>query len=288
MKNRLRTFMGSRGWFILLCMLCLCFMLLSAFSERTKGPFRIVANYTVIPMQKGLNRAGHFFHDISDRFETVQSVRSENQKLKERIDELIIENNNLQSDKYTLERLRQLYQLDKNYADYEKTAAHVIGKDTGNFFHRFLIDKGENDGIRKDMNVLSGAGLVGIVTEVGPNWATVRSIIDDESNISAMVLTTSDRCIVTGDIALMQEGKISFSQMKNSDHEIQAGDQVVTSSISDKYMQGILIGYISEVNVDSNNLTKSGYITPAVDFSNLQEVLVITKTKSDMTGKGEQ
>lgn len=288
MRNRLKSFMGSRGWFFLLCLLCLCFMLLSAFSSRTGGPFRVVAGYTVIPMQKGLNRTGHFLRQIGSGFATTRELQDENSKLKARIDELMIENNNLQEEKYELDRLRRLYDLDKSYADYEKTAAHVIGRDGGNLFDRFVIDKGENDGISKDMNVLSGSGLAGIVTEVGPTWAKVRSVIDDESNISAMTLNTSERCIVTGDLTLMQEGKIAFSQMKNSDSKIEAGDQVVTSSISDKYLQGILIGYISEVRVDGNNLTRSGYLTPAVDFSNLQEVLVITKTKSDMTGKKEE
>lgn len=287
MKNRLKIFMGSRGWFILLCLLCLCFMLLSAFADKTRGPFRVIANYTVIPMQKGLNRTGHLLHDVTRSFETIQNVQKENERLKTRIDELVTENNHLQEDKYELERLRKLYDLDRTYSDYEKTAAHVIGKDTGNFFQRFIIDKGEKDGIKKDMNVLSGAGLVGIVTEVGPTWAKVRSIIDDESNLSAMVLNTSDRCIVSGDLTLMKEGKIAFSQMKNNENQIESGDQVVTSSISDKYLQGILVGYINEINVDGNNLTRSGYLTPAVDFSNLQEVLVIMTTKADLTGKEE-
>ena len=66
---------------------------------------------------------------------------------------------------------------------------------------------------------------------------------------------------------------------------MQVGDQIVTSYISDKYLQGILIGYVSEVNVDSNNLTRSGYIIPAVDFKNIQEVLVITTTKAELTGE---
>ena len=73
--------------------------------------------------------------------------------------------------------------------------------------------------------------------------------------------------------------------MENNDNTIVIGDQVVTSHISDKYLQGILIGYVREVSVDSNNLTRSGYITPAVDFKNLQEVLVITETKEDVKNK---
>ena len=138
------------------------------------------------------------------------------------------------------------------------------------------------------MNVIAGRGLVGIVTETGPTWSTVRSIIDDSSNVSAMVLSTSDRCIISGDLTLINSGKLRFEQMENNDNTIDVGEQIVTSYISDKYLQGILIGYISEVDVDSNNLTRSGYITPVVDFKNLQEVLVITTTKAEMTGKSEK
>ena len=112
----------------------------------------------------------------------------------------------------------------------------------------------------------------------------VRSIVDDSSSVSGMVLSTSDRCVVSGDLSLMSDGQIRFSQMENNDNTVSVGDQIVTSYISDKYLQGILIGYVSEVTVDSNNLTRSGYITPAVDFKNLQEVLIITSTKADLTG----
>ena len=196
----------------------------------------------------------------------------------------MIENNNLQQERYELERLQELYQLDQSYSDYKKTAAHVIGNDSGNWFSTFTIDKGSNDGIAKDMNVMAGSGLVGIVTDVESAWAKVRSIVDDSSNVSGMVLSTSDRCVVSGDLSLMSDGQIRFSQMENNDNTVSVGDQIVTSYISDKYLQGILIGYVSEVTVDSNNLTRSGYITPAVDFKNLQEVLIITSTKADLTG----
>ena len=131
--------------------------------------------------------------------------------------------------------------------------------------------------------MLAGSGLVGIVTEVGPDYARVRSIIDDASNVSAMVLSTSDTCMVCGDLKLMSDGKLRFEKLANNDNEIEVGEQIVTSHVSDRFVQGLFIGYISEIQVDSNNLTRSGYITPAVDFSKLQEVLVITTTKEDMT-----
>ena len=94
-----------------------------------------------------------------------------------------------------------------------------------------------------------------------------------------MVLSSSDNMIVNGDLRLYASGVISFEQLKDSDDVVVEGDKVVTSNISDKYLPGILIGYINTINTDSNNLTKSGYITPAVDFEHLEEVLVILELK---------
>lgn len=131
------------------------------------------------------------------------------------------------------------------------------------------------------MNVLSGSGLAGIVTEVGPNWSTVSAIID-EKNVSAMMLTSFDKCIVSGDLTLIQDGVLRFEELANNENEVLAGEQVVTSNISSKYLQGLLIGYVSEVSVDANDLTRSGYIIPATDYRKLREVLVITTTKQDV------
>lgn len=288
MKKKNQTSHTNRYILIGLSVFCALMMILSSFSDRAAGPFKALANVTVIPLQQGINYIGGWLGDMKDNFSTMQQLRSENESLQDQVDALTTENNYLQEERYEYERLQELYQLDQNYAEYEKTAAHVIGKNSGNWFSTFTIDKGSSDGIAVDMNVLAGSGLVGIVTEVGPTWAKVRSIIDNSSNVSGMVLSTSDTCIVSGDLSLMSTGQISFDQMENNDNVVAVGDQIVTSYISDKYLQGILIGSISEINVDSNNLTRSGYIIPAVDFNNIQEVLVITTTKAEVTGENEK
>ena len=165
-------------------------------------------------------------------------------------------------------------------ADNLKNLSDVIGKSSGNWFSYFTIDKGTDDGIEVDMNVIAGSGLVGIVTDVGPNYAKVTSIINDTAQISGMVTTTSDNLIVNGSLQNMNENMvIEFSNLNDSDNKVAVGDPVVTSYISDKYQQGILIGYISSLSTDSNNLTKSGTITPAVDFEHIEEVLVILDKK---------
>ena len=287
MKKKNQMSHTNRYILLGLSIFCVLMMVLSSFSDKVGGPFKTVANVTVIPLQQGMNQIGGWMGDMKDNFSTMKQLKSENKKLREQVDALTTENNYLQEERYEFERLQELYKLDQNYAEYEKTAAHVIGKDAGNWFGTFTIDKGSKDGIEVNMNVLAGSGLVGIVTDVGPTWAKVRSIIDDSSNISAMAISTSDTCIVSGDMALMGTGQIAFSQMENNDNVVAVGDQIVTSYISDKYLQGILIGSVSEVNVDTNNLTRSGYITQAVDFKNIQEVLVITTTKAELTGENK-
>ena len=287
MKKKNHTSVTNRYILLGLSAFCILMMLLSSFSDRVGGPFKALANVTVIPLQQGINQIGSWLGDMTDNFDTMEQLRTENEQLQEQVNNLITENNYLQAEQSELERLQELYQLDQNYADYETTGAHVIGKDSGNWFNSFTIDKGSRDGIEIDMNVMAQSGLVGIVVDVGPTWAKVRSIIDDSSNISGMALSTSDTCIVSGDLSLMSDGQIRFEQMENNDNVVNVGDQIVTSYISDKYLQGILIGYVSEINVDSNNLTRSGYITPEKKNKNLQEVLVITTTKAELTGQNE-
>ena len=202
---------------------------LSGFADTGKGPLAWVAGYTVVPMQKGINRVGMWISDVSDNFATLQEVREENKQLKEKVAELTIENNQLQQNSAELERLQELFKMHQDTADYPKVGANVIASENSNWFSRFTIDKGSNDGIEVDMNVLSGAGLVGIVTEVGPNYSIVSSIIDDK-NVSAMMLETFDKCIVSGDLKLIGEGVVKFEQLANNEKEVKVGTQVVTSN----------------------------------------------------------
>lgn len=243
------------------------------------GPLNTVSGYLFVPIQKGINYIGWYLSDRADNLQDLKDVMAQRDSLQEQVDQLTIENNRLMQEKYELEELRTLYRLDRSYSDYSKVAANVISKDPGNWFHSFIIDKGSKDGIEVDMNVISGSGLVGIVTKVGADWAQVRSIIDDTSNVSAMILSTADNCMVSGNLQLMSEGYISVSQLKDSDNEVEFGAKVVTSQVSNKYHSGLLIGYVQELQMDPNNLTKSGTITPAVDFEHLRSVLVITDKK---------
>ena len=282
MKKNGQTSLSTKYWLLILTLVCVILMSLSFLSDTVNGPLRSVVNYTIVPMQEGINTLGVWMNDLTRNFETLEELRAENKELQEKVADLTTKNILRQQEKHEMDRLRELYELDQKYGDYPKIGARVTANDTGNWFSSFVIDKGANDGIAVDMNVMAGKGLVGIITEVGPNWARVRSIIDDTSNVSALVQATSDTCIVGGDLTLMQEGKIRFEQLANNDSVIEEGEQIVTSHISSKYLPGILIGYVSSIKTDANNLTRSGYIIPAVDFQHMQEVLIITTTKEQL------
>ncbi len=278
-SNRNKIIIPSKYILLALSVICIIMMVLSYATDIMDGPPQAVAGYTVIPFQKAISYAGNWLFNRSESIKELETLRAENEELKKTVDDLTVKINDLTTDKYELSELRQLMALDERYSDYPTVGARVIGKDAGNWYSTFLIDKGSNDDIKVNMNVLAGSGLVGIVTSVGPNWATVRSIIDDESNISAMVLNTSDTMIVTGDLELYANGSIKFSELRDEDDAVSEGDQVVTSQISSRYLPGISIGYIKEIVNDSNNLTKSGFITPVVDFEHLDIVLVVTQLK---------
>ncbi len=282
MHKKNQSSFSSKYLLLILSVVCILLMGLSLITDKVNGPLRFVANYTIVPMQNGINTVGTWMSDLTKNLDTLKELQAENDSLKAEINDLTMKINLLEQDKEELTRLRELYKLDQYYSDYKMVGARVTANDSGNWFRSFVIDKGKKDGIKIDMNVMAEGGLVGIVTEVGTNWARVRSIIDDASNVSALVLSTSDTCIVNGDLTLMQDGKIRFEQLPNNETEIKVGEPIVTSHISNKYLQGILIGYINEIHEDANNLTRSGYIVPAVDFQHLQEVLVITSTKAEL------
>ncbi len=281
MKTKNQSSFSSKYVLLIIIVVSIILLGIERFTDGG-GPLRFIGGYTVIPMQEGISYVGRFMSDLSDNFETLDDMKERNRQLQSKVDELTMDNTRLRQEKYELDRLRELFKLSENYSDYEKIGAHVIANSGNNWFADFTIDKGSNDGVKVNSNVLAGSGLVGIVIEVGPNYARVRSIVDDASNVSAMMLSTSDTCVVRGDLELLSDGRLRFEKLPNNDNDIKEGEQVVTSHISDRFLQGLFIGYVSDIEVDSNNLTRSGYITPAVDFSKLQEVLVITTTKQDM------
>lgn len=269
----------SKYLLFILTILCAGLMILTFSTDAIDKPINSVAGYVIVPFQKGISSVGKWINNRTEELAQIRELLDENARLKEQVNELTIENTKLQQDKYELNNLRNLYKIDSQYEEYKKVGARIISRDSGNWYHSFILDKGSNDGIAENMNVIADGGLVGIIVSVGPNWSKVKAVIADNSNVSGTILATGDNLIVSGDLQAMDNGVISFSQLVDSENKVDEGDKVVTSDISSLFLPNILIGYMEEINIDANNITKSGYITPAVDFEHLSEVLVILELK---------
>lgn len=285
---RFHIHLKSKHLLAIMTFLCISAIIAALASGVTSAPFQEAAGMLVIPFENSIARIGQWVTDVHSSFQDKQVLIDANEELQATVDTLTDQNNILIQDQAELTRLEQLYDLDEEYSDYPKIAARIISKDPGNWYDTFIINRGSSDGVRVDNNVIAGKGLVGIVTEVGSTWATVRAIIDDSSNVSAMTVSTDDNCVVEGDLELIDEGKLRFTQLYDQEDQVTVGERIVTSNISEKYVEGLFIGYVSEVELDTNNLTKKGTIVTPVDFQHLKDVFVITVNKQDsIQGEGE-
>ena len=276
---------NNRLALIVLSVSCVGMIGLTTIKNEQLRPIRTAVGYFLLPVQTGVNRVGSAVYSNFKNQEKIRTALSDNESLREQVATLTMENTRLQSDSYELGRLRKLYELNQTYGQYRMTGARVIAKDTGNWFHVFRIDKGARDGIKPDMNVVGDGGLIGIVTDVGDNYATVRSIIDDVSRVSAMAIQSNDTCSVSGNLLLYANGKLKISDITDT-ADIKDGDAIVTSTVSSKFLPGILIGYAGDLKTDPDRLTRSGTLVPVADFETIQEVLVILDLKSEMREDG--
>ena len=261
-----------------LTVLCVLLICITSLKDGIMEPLRTGVGYFLIPIQTGVNAVGTGIYNELKDYGSLKDALRENEELKTQIVQLTEDNNRLQAEQFELDRLRKLYELDQDYMQYDKIGARVIARDSEKWFQVFRINKGSADGVAVDMNVVADGGLVGIVTDVGANYATVRSIIDDSSRVGAMKLDSSYNCIVAGDLTLYEEGRLKLTDF-SKDAVLRDGDQIVTSNISTKFLPGILVGYAADVPIDPDHLTQSGYLIPVADFNNLQEVLIITDIK---------
>ena len=286
MKNNRKNKIKPKYILAVVSILCLAGIGFSLFKGASVPTAGTIINSLMAPMQEGINSFGDFTASIARRKHKTAELQSQNEVLNDEVEKLQAKLTSMENNLSDYEDLLKLLELSEKYPSYEMTGARIIGKDAGNWYDTFTINKGSSDGIEKDMNVVADNGLVGIVTQVNANSSVVRSIIDDTSNVSGMISKNRDICIVNGNLTLMDSGMLNV-ELITKDSTVVKGDEVVTSYISNKYLPGLLIGYISEVTEDDSELTLSAKLTPAVDFQHLSNVLVIKQLKADMEDSGK-
>ena len=253
-KFRFRIHLKSKHLLVIMTLFCGSTIVATLASGITAAPFQEAAGAIVVPFEKSITTIGVWLTDLNRAFKDKRDLVDANKELQNTVDTLTEQNNILIQNQSELTRLQELYKLDEEYSDYPKIAARIISKDPGNWYDTFMINKGSKD----------------------------------SSNVSAMTVGTDDTCVVEGDLELIDEGKLRFTQLYDKEDKVTAGERIVTSNISEKYVEGLFIGYVSEISLDSNNLTKTGTLVTPVDFQHLKDVFVITVNKQDSIEEGEQ
>ncbi len=276
--DKKRSFLKPKHLFILLLVICVGLLVFSSLSSSVNNAVRNGVNTVLVPMQKGLNIVGSAVSDKADELVSLSEVREEMKELEEELAFLRQENAKYQLQTAELEKYRDLLDMKEQYPEYPTIGAHVIGENSTNWDKTVLIDRGTNDGITVDMNVIAQGGLVGVVKSVTANSATVRLIIDQDCQVGAMALLSEEICMIRGDLELYDQGLLAVEKI-DKDARIYDDYKIVTSNKSSLYLPGILIGYVKDIELDDNSLTKSGHLVPIVDYEHLDAVLVITELK---------
>ena len=281
MKLNYKKDLSPKYLLIALSVICIALTIVSAFFPDVLKPVREVTGYVITPLQEGVNDIGTWVEEKVAVFGDVKELKAENTELRGQVTDLQNELGKNEAELAELQSLRDLYSLDELYPDYKKTAARVFSVNSSGWFNEFYINKGLNDQVYEGCNVICDDGLLGIVVESYDDYAKVRAIIDDRANVTGEIGTAGNLCNIEGSIQTMEAGYLLATDIdKNA--IISEGDKIITSSVSDRYLYGLTIGYVISVEQDSNNLTQTAHILPTVNFTDIKDVLVILDRKQEV------
>jgi len=252
------------------------FLLLLSMNSGQKGqwnPLEQIVIEVTVPIERLFQRTVAWTEDFWSNYFFLVNVRRENTALKREVDALKVENSRYREQLFTYDRLKALLQF-KQSLNIPAVAAQVIGLDPTGWFKSVIIDKGTSAEISMDMPVVNASGVVGRVVSVSPHYAKILLLIDQNSAVDSLIQRSRDRGMVCG---LGRETCSLDYMIKTSD--VQEGDKVVTSGLGGVYPKGIPIGQVIHVEDSPGDLFKHITVKPAVDFSRLEEVLVILRKK---------
>ncbi len=238
-------------------------------------PGQTVVQTLLAPVRGGfhaLTRLAERYYGYVFRYETLEA---ENAALNRRLTSMEEEVRSADSLQRENERLRQLLELSEDHEDYKFSSAYIVSWDSSNYKSTFTINKGSNAGLTESMVAVTEFGqVVGLITEVGPNWATVTTVLDSSLQLSGLVASSGYTGIVQGAFATGQEGKMRMDYLPTV-AIIRNNDQVVTTG-STVYPKGLIIGYIEDADFDQTGVAKYAILSPAADFDNLEQIFLIT------------
>lgn len=266
-------------WF-LLASICITLLIITGLSKSFPAVSETIGRYVSVPfapVQKVLTIGANKIEGITSFFRDISEVRKENADLKLKVDELENENRELKEFRFENKELRKALNIKDQFASFEPLGANIIAKNAGNWFDTFIIDRGNNDGIKKDFPVITSDGLVGRVTEPNTISSKVETLIDRNTVISARISQKGDLVRVKGDIEYRDQGLCIMDRIP-PEADVVVGDLIETSGIGGIYPRGILIGTVKEIRKSDDDINRYAIIQPKVDFKKLNTVFILKNT----------
>lgn len=281
----MRDFFKSLHFKILLAVLVVLvtFLLRAAYMGGlgTMGSYAL--GLVVTPLQQVSSRVSYAVTGVLDTLFRAGEYRDENERLREELRQLREQLVDYETVKQENEQYRQFLELKDKNKDFQFELATVIGRSPDARFYSFTIDKGTIDGVALRDPVITADGLVGYISEVGPTYAQVITILDPTLHVGASDARTRDTGIVIGTVALAEQGKCKLSYI-DRESAVSRGDIVTTSGVGGIFPKGLMIGVVEEVQVESHGMSLYAVLEPVVDIPSVKDVLVIT----DFEGQNEE
>lgn len=253
-------------------------VLLSVMSyfSATSAPLPNLAGMIAAPFRSASSALSETFRGWGAYFTEFDRLKEENAQLKQQIAEMEETVRQAQADRDENQRLREVAQLRQQRRDLHLESARVVAQDTSNWSSLLTVNKGTAHGVAVGNCVVSETGfLIGVISKAGYNWSTVRTILDSESSIGALVFRSGSSALAQGDFSLMGEGRLTLNYLGVSP-DVVSGDLIVTSGLGGYYPSQLVIGYVEEVRASDNGLAQYAILRPEAALENITQVFVVT------------
>ncbi len=232
------------------------------------------------PIRGGINAISRQVERYYNYVFNYESLAAENEYLRSKISEMEEEMRTADALERENTRLKELLNLSEEHIDYRFDAAYIVSWDSSGWKSTFSINKGSNGGLDKGMIAVTELGqVVGVITDIGPNWATVTTILDTSMEISASIASSGYTGVVQGSLNPSDKGSLRMSYLP-SNAILRNNDQVVTTG-STVYPKDLIIGYIVNAGYDETGVSKFASLSPAANFESLEQVFIITQFESE-------
>ncbi len=228
------------------------------------------------PLRTGVSKLADQTQQLYDYIFEYETLLAENQALKAQLAEIEDEARDAYATKQENERLRAALELIDANEDYKLVDAYIISTSSADWSSTFTINRGTNVGIEAGMCAITAYGeLVGLVSEVGVNYAVVKSVLDSSLEISATIAASGHNGMVQGGYASGLEGLLRMNYLPSS-ATIRNYDQVVTTG-STVYPRNLIVGHVVDAGFDDTGVAKYALLQPAADIRSLEQVFIVTE-----------